>query len=66
MTKVGVRNIGGYMFIAKTQHIIAPIKKFFCVNIFISITGLLVVISLFIKKTKHKIKVKKQINIKLE
>ena len=54
------------MFIAKTQHIIAPIKKFFCVNIFISITGLLIINSLFIKKTKHKRKVKKQKNIKLE
>ena len=54
------------MFIAKIQHIIDPTNNLFSVNIFISITGFLTTSSLLIKKTKHKIKVVKQIRIKLE
>ena len=54
------------MFIAKIPHIMEPIKNFFSENILISITGLLKLVSLFMKRIIHNIKIAKQIKIKLE
>ena len=51
---------------ANIQHIIEPIKKSFSINIFKSITGYFIVSSLLMKKIKQKIKIIKQIQIKLE
>ena len=62
----GIKNIGGYIFIANTQHIIEPIKNFFSKNILISITGYLKLSSLFINRIKHKVKIVKHINMRLE
>ena len=44
----------------------APIKKFFSVNILKSITGFVIVSSLLIKQITHIIKIEKLIKIKLE